>query len=235
MLKQILEKGYGSLDLGITWKKLNPERFKGLEWMLKEKGIFFFNGEQWVRLEIRAEHYYKLEGIPPVLWINGIKMQEGKPLERAKEKAKFARGRVLDICTGLGYTAIAAAEKAKEVITIEKDPNVLLLASFNPYSQGLFSNPKIRLILGDAFEAVKKLKKSFDFILLDPPRFSLAPELYSLEFYLELSRLLKSGSYLYHYIGNPRAGRIRKGVKKRLREAGFKIVKEDKYGILCAP
>jgi len=62
------------------------------------------------------------------------------------------RGRVLDICTGLGYTAIEAAKTAEEVVTIELDPTALEVARLNPWSRPLFDNPRIRQIVGDAFE-----------------------------------------------------------------------------------
>ena len=38
---------------------------------------------------------------------------------------------MLDVCTGLGYTAIAAARTAEHVVTIELDPTVLEVARRN--------------------------------------------------------------------------------------------------------
>ena len=58
-------------------------------------------------------------------------------------------GRVLDTCTGLGYTAIEAAQTAREVVTIELDPTVLEVARLNPWSRELFDNPRIQQIVGD--------------------------------------------------------------------------------------
>jgi len=222
-----------SIDLGLSWGRYRiPEKLLK-EIAQKKGGIFVFDGKKLFKLEIRDRHYYKLEGIPPVLWIDGVKMQEGNPVMRAREKAREARGRVLDICTGLGYTAIAAAGRAEEVITVEKDPNVLLLARFNPWSRELFLNPKIKIIQADATEVIKELRYKFDFVIHDPPRFSMAGELYSLKFYTRLFRLLRRGGGLYHYVGNPRGGRIRRGVKQRLVEAGFDILQEDEYGFHC--
>jgi len=63
-------------------------------------------------------------------------------------------GRVLDTATGLGYTAIEAAKTAEQVITIELDPGAQEIAQLNPWSRGLFNNPKIQQIMGDAFEVV---------------------------------------------------------------------------------
>ena len=61
-------------------------------------------------------------------------------------------GRVLDTCTGLGYTAIEAAKTAEHVITIELDPTAQEMARCNPWSRSLFDNPKISQIIGDAFD-----------------------------------------------------------------------------------
>jgi predicted methyltransferase len=126
----------------------------------------------------------------------------------------------LDICTGLGYTAILAARKksVKKVVTIEKDENVLKIARQNEFSKELFENPKIELIVGDAFEEIK---------IHDPPRISLAPELYSLKFYSQLFRVLKKGGKLFHYVGRPgklSGKNFMKGIVKRLLLSGFKKV-----------
>ena len=113
---------------------------------------------------------------------------------------------------------------------------MLRLARENPFSAELFSNQKIEIVEGDAFEEIKKFPEaSLDAVLHDPPRFSFAGELYSLAFYRELFRVLKRGGRLFHYTGTPgeRTGKsFLKGVKQRLAEAGFqKIVwREDALG-----
>ena len=66
-------------------------------------------------------------------------------------------GRVLDTCTGLGYTAIEAAKTAEQVITIELDPTALEVARLNPWSRELFENPRIQQIVGDAFDEIASL------------------------------------------------------------------------------
>ncbi|MCX7055401.1 MAG: SAM-dependent methyltransferase, partial [Proteobacteria bacterium] len=66
---------------------------------------------------------------------------------------------------------------------------------------------------------------SFDAILHDPPRFGLAGELYSQDFYDELARVLRPGGRLFHYTGTPNrltSGRdVPHEVERRLRLAGF--------------
>ena len=63
-----------------------------------------------------------------------------------------------DTCTGLGYTAIEAAKLADEVITIELDPAAQTICHSNPWSQPLFGNPKIKLIIGDSTEEVSNFQ-----------------------------------------------------------------------------
>ena len=148
-------------------------------------------------------------------------------------------GRVLDTATGLGYTAIEAAKTADEVVTIELDPGAQQIARLNPWSQALFHTPKIRQIMGDAYEVVQTFEDgNFSRIIHDPPTFSLAGELYSGVFYQQLFRVLKRGGRLYHYIGDPNSkasGGVTKGALKRLKEAGFTRVvrKPEAYGVVA--
>ena len=148
-------------------------------------------------------------------------------------------GRVLDTATGLGYTAIEAARTAEEVVTIEIDPGAQEVAQLNPWSRGLFDNPKIRQVMGDAFEVVQTIEdQSFSRIIHDPPTFSLAGELYSGAFYRQLFRVLKRGGRLFHYVGDPdskASGGVTRGVMRRLREAGFARVvrKPEAFGLVA--
>jgi len=143
----------------------------------------------------------------PYLEISGIRMHRADTLDPKTDAISKIMslgkiyGIVLDCCTGLGYTAILAArnKSVKKVITIEKDENVILIARQNPYSRELFENEKIELIIGDAFLETQKFKDGyFNFIIHDPPRISIAPELYSLEFYRQLFRILKRNGKILH-------------------------------------
>ena len=189
------------------------------------------------------QRYYKLEPIEntaPTLEIDGIRMHRTKhmtPIEDARRKVKTvgvsSDDDVLDICTGLGYTAIASYRENARVTTIEKDPNVIEIARYNPYSRDLFHGIKqeeIKLIMEDASIAVKSLEEnSFDIILHDPPRFSHAGELYSEEFYRDLFRILRKYGHLLHYVVKPgskyRGKDFVKGVQNRLMDVGFKTEK----------
>jgi len=208
---------------------------------VRDDSIYLIRDDGIVRIALYTNgKYYKLkalgETVSPTLEINGIHMHRIKditPIEDAELKVKAAKvgkcHRVLDVCTGLGYTAIKSLERgACEVITVEKDLNVLKIAELNPWSWRL-SDSRISLYLADAVDFVKSLPSEyFDRVIHDPPRFNLAGELYSEEFYSQLYRVLKRGGILYHYVGEP--GRIRgksivQGVISRLERVGFYVRK----------
>ena len=207
--------------------------------LAKDQSIFEL-AQKPIKIAFFDQRYYKLEPIKnsaPTIEIDGIRMHRTKnlaPLEDALQKIKWigiSKGEtVLDICTGLGYTAIESHKTGARVITIEKDPNVIEIAEKNPFSLELFEGIKqkeIELILEDATESVNSFKdESFDAILHDPPRFSFAGELYSEEFYKELYRILRKGGRLLHYVGGPgskyRGKDFVKGVQRRLMEVGFR-------------
>jgi predicted methyltransferase len=180
----------------------------------------------------------------PTMLLSGIPMHRIKGIDPHEDTLRKMRtlapvaGRVLDTATGLGYTAIEAARTAEEVVTIELDPTVLEVAWRNPWSRALFSNPRIRQIIGDSFDELPKLPdESFARIFHDPPTFRLAGDLYSLAFYRQLFRVLKRGGRLYHYIGDleSTSGRVvAKGAVKRLQEAGFSRVERrpEAFGLV---
>ncbi len=213
-----------------------------------DKSVYFIKNGGVYKAAITGKGFYKLvPTIPPTIEINGIRMHRTKevnPLQDTRNKVNTVKPKegetVLDTCMGLGYTAIEASKRGAYVITIEKDPNVIELARINPWSRELFTGGKIQIILGDAFEVVRKFNdESFDVVIHDPPRFSLAGQLYSEEFYRELFRILKPGGRLFHYVGNPgrkyRRKDLQKGVMKRLRKAGFVGVKrvEEALGVVA--
>ncbi|MDP2717459.1 MAG: SAM-dependent methyltransferase, partial [Candidatus Micrarchaeota archaeon] len=91
-------------------------------------------------------------------------------------------------------------------------------------------------VIGNAFDVLPLLDAgSFDVACHDPPRLSMAGELYGLAFYRELFRVLRRGGKLFHYTGAPgkKSGKnISRGVKARLLEAGFSGIRwhEDLQG-----
>jgi len=210
--------------------------------------VYFLRGGHLYKAAIATDGFYKLvPTIPPTIEINGIRMHRTKevnPLKDTRNKIETVNPKegefVLDTCMGLGYTAIESAKRGAYVITIEKDPNVIELARLNPWSREVFTSQNIQLIQGDAFEVVKKFNdESFDVVIHDPPRFSLAGQLYSEEFYAELFRILKPKGRLFHYVGNPgkkyRRKDLQRGVMERLRNVGFKNIKrvDEALGIVA--
>lgn len=179
----------------------------------------------------------------PTMLISGLPMHRIKDTDPHRDTlAKIKAiapltGRVLDTCTGLGYTAIEAARTAEHVITIELDPTAQEMARYNPWSRTLFENPRIEQIVGDAFEVVPSFEDGmFSCIVHDPPMLSLAGELYSGEFYRDCWRVLRRNGKLFHYIGDPDSksgARTTKGVVRRLREAGFTriVPKPQAFGV----
>ncbi|MEM1610153.1 MAG: hypothetical protein QXQ57_00725 [Sulfolobales archaeon] len=208
-----------------------------LDEIVEEGFLYKLIGGSIVRMDMfRDGNYYKLKPVAidkaPTIEINGVQMHRtigADPWSDAREKVRTlgrVRGlRVLEIGTGLGYTASRLIlSGALEVISIEKDLNVLQLASANPWSK-MLEIPRIRIVVGDAYTLIKDLcSECFERILHDPPRISIAEELYSSEFYRELYRVLRSGGKLFHYTGEPgKHSNISylKGIKRRLEEAGF--------------
>ena len=187
---------------------------------------------------------YPAESAPTML-ISGIPMHRIKdtnPWRDSQQKIIAFRetgGHILDTATGLGYTAILSAENADRVTSIELDPAAQMIAKQNPWSQDLFKNPKINLIIGDSGEIIKNFKEaSFSGIVHDPPMLSMAGELYSLIFYKEAFRVLKPNGRMFHYIGDPasRSGNsVTRGVIKRLEQAGFSRVvpSPDAFGVMA--
>ncbi|NRA84723.1 MAG: methyltransferase domain-containing protein [Gammaproteobacteria bacterium] len=193
-------------------------------------------------LEDRSSGYYKLAPTAgaPLLEISGVKMHISKgtdPFISASEMAQQAvcKGdKVLDCCSGLGYAAISAHRiGASEVLTIELSPQVMGLRAQNPWSKDL-SNEGIVQKQGSSYELIRTMAdSSFDSVIHDPPRFSLAGELYSEEFYREIYRVLQHGGRLFHYTGNPhmikKGSSFVDGVIRRLKAAGFKRVEKVEH------
>ncbi len=228
--------------------------FKDLEEIAGNETICYYleKGKPPQKLKLFSadtNRFYKL--VPsrdaPTIEISGIRMhrtQEITPWQDTLDKIASVsplHGRVLDTCCCLGYTAIAAAKEkdVTQVFTFENDSNILEMSDYNPWSRELYTNRKIKLSIGDVGRGTEMFSSNFfDAIIHDPPRVVMSPELYSLDFYKRIYRVLKAGGKLYHYTGSPgeKQGKdIVKGVMKRLIEAGFRNVKPrpDILGVTC--
>ncbi|BEP18166.1 hypothetical protein PYJP_15180 [Pyrofollis japonicus] len=231
------------LNIGKITKQINlPKSQIELE-NIDNSSMYIINNDSILtRVETFSEHgYLKLmmteDMLSPTIVINGIHMHKiinKSPYRDALNKVKLLgniRNRnVLDICTGLGYTAITALMRgAKKILTIELNGSILRIAEFNPWSYFLGSK-NITILNNDATEILPLIDdNTFDKIIHDPPRFNIAGELYSLEFYKELFRVLRPGGVLFHYTGTPMrkrgkgSGPIIRGIKERLQKAGFVV------------
>jgi len=168
---------------------------------------------------------------PPTFEIDGIKMlptAQISPYADAQRKVALIQPRgkvILDTCGGLGYFAVWCMQGgARQVLSYEKNPDVLWLRGLNPWSPSV--DEVLSLSLGDICEQIESLADAtVDAVLHDPPRFGIAGELYSRIFYGQLARVLKPGGRLFHYTGSPNkltSGRdVPNEVAKRLRKAGF--------------
>ena len=169
---------------------------------------------------------------PPTFEIDGIKMlptARVSPYDDARRKVGLIepRGKViLDTCGGLGYFAAwCLAGQSRQVLSYEKNPDVIWLRSLNPWSPETGSG--LSLSLGDIAEQITLLpSQSVDAVLHDPPRFGIAGELYSQVFYDQMARVLKKKGKLFHYTGTPNqrtSGRdVPNEVATRLQRAGFR-------------
>jgi predicted methyltransferase len=219
---------------GWTWQ---GRRYPWLE-SCKERTIYHWNGEAFEPVARYAGSLIKLvptEWGPPTFEIDGIKMlptARVSPYEDAGRKVALIapRGKaILDTCGGLGYFAAWCLQGgARQVLSFEKNPDVLWLRSLNPWSPGVEDAVAGALELrhGDVEKEITTLPEAaFDAVLHDPPRFGIAGELYSQVFYDQLARVLKRKGRLFHYTGSPNkltSGRdVPNEVAKRLRLAGF--------------
>lgn len=242
-----------SLDLGRSTTRVEvsaagwiwqDQRFPHLA-SCKERTIYYWVGEVFQPVARYTASLVKLVPTvygPPTFEIDGIKMlptARVSPYADAERKVDLIQPRgkvILDTCGGLGYFAGWCLQRqASQVLSYEKNPDVIWLRSLNPWSPVIVGG--LTLIQADITEAIALLAdKSVDAILHDPPRFGIAGELYSQSFYGHLSRVLKPKGRLFHYTGTPNkltSGRDVPGeVAKRLRHAGFVTV-FDGDGVLA--
>lgn len=209
------------------------QRFPYLD-ACRERTVYYWSGiafEPVARFDRSLIKLVPTDWGPPTFEIDGIKMlptAQVSPFEDARGKVELIepRGRrVLDTCGGLGYFAHWCLQSgATEVVSFEKNPDVIWLRSLNPWSPAPAT--ALQLIADDVTAHIGSLPDaSFDAILHDPPRFGIAGELYSLLFYRQLARVLKRKGRLFHYTGAPNrltSGRnVPNEVMKRLQQAGF--------------
>ncbi len=160
-------------------------------------------------------------------------------IEKYAKPADIEDGdRVLDVCFGIGYNALAAIYRHKniEVIGLEKDPKIiekisevevpdeykqdyLLIkeASLKGHHEDAEKKIRLKIIMGDARETVKGLaEESFDAVLFDPFSPKKAPHMWTAEFFSDIYKVMKKGAKLTTYS----CARI---MRDNLKAAGFSV------------
>ena len=103
----------------------------------------------------------------------------------------------LVICFGTGKTANAVRHEISETLDIvDIDKNVFKLAHNFPANESVLTDPRVRAIVMDGRAYMRRTKKSYDVITLEPmpPNMAGVNALYSREFYeLAYNRLNDSG------------------------------------------
>ncbi len=228
-----LERSKTTVEIAANGWNWKGQRFPWLE-NCKDRTIYFWNGEGFEPASRFSNSLIKLvptEWGTPTFEIDGIKMlvsAQVSPYADAERKVGLIQPRgkvILDTCGGLGYFAAWCLQgKAKQIISYEKNPDVIWLRGLNPWSPA--AGGALTLTLGDiAVQIATMPTQSVDAVLHDPPRFGIAGELYSQVFYDHLARVIKRKGRLFHYTGTPNkltSGRdVPNEVAKRLRQAGF--------------
>ncbi len=237
-----------SLDLGRSTTRVllhsaewtfNGQQYPFLD-VCKQRTIYYWMAARFEPIARFANSLIKL--IPtqwgvPTFEIDGIKMLASariSPWVDAERKVGLIQPRgkiILDTCGGLGYFAACCLNgHSAHVHSYEKNRDVLWLRSLNPWSpdslESRIPTPAMTLTNGDITEQISgHANNSVDAILHDPPRFSIAGELYSQVFYKQLARVLKRKCQLFHCTGLPNklSGRrdLPNEVATQLRRAGF--------------
>lgn len=239
-----LDRSRTSVELDAAGWIWQGRRFPYLE-TCKDRTIYHWLDDAFAPVQRYTTSLIKLvptEWGAPTFEIDGIKMlptAQVSPYADAERKVSLIQPRgksILDTCGGLGYFAAWCMQgQAKQVLSFEKNADVIWLRSLNPWSPVIGGD--LTLTHGDiAKEIVMLPEDSVDAILHDPPRFGIAGELYSQVFYDQLARVLRRKGKLFHYVGTPNkltSGRdVPNEVLKRLQNAGF-TAKLNGDGILA--
>ena len=116
--------------------------------------------------------------------------------------------KVLIIGGGDGGSSEEALKHAsvEQVTLCEIDADVIQVAKehFHAVHQGVFDNPKLRVLIGDGMKFVRETQERFDLIALDlNDPMGPAEALYSNEFFQQCRHALAPGGALVLHIGSP--------------------------------
>jgi spermidine synthase len=122
--------------------------------------------------------------------------------------AHAAPKKVLIVGGGDGGSSEEALKhpSVEQVTMVEIDGDVIQVAKehFRAVHNGVFDNPKLRVIVDDGMKFVRETQEKFDLIALDlNDPMGPAEALYSVEFFQQLRAALAAGGALVLHIGSP--------------------------------
>ncbi len=180
-----------------------------------------------------SEHYHSISGaLEEALekHVNAIEVKDGM--------------HILDFCFGLGYNSFVATIDYKnlQIIGLENDLNILtaiadikvpkkLQKAFRTFAKIAKketitdnNNNQISLRVGDAKNTIKLLDSNyFDRVFFDPFSPQKQPEMWTVEIFTEIFRVMRKGAKLSTYS-------CAKIVRKNMEMAGFSIMNGPKIG-----
>ncbi|WP_457639854.1 tRNA (5-methylaminomethyl-2-thiouridine)(34)-methyltransferase MnmD [Persephonella sp.] len=166
------------------------------------------------------------------------------PTKIKEISAKRGEVHILDVGFGLGYNVAVALKEAVKanpdvylhIVSVEKDTEVInrikelelpehLQDVYTDITSGKMENSiytaegknfQLKILFGEGRQVIKNLKGSFDAVFFDPFSPKVNTEMWTVNLFREIKRLLKSRGILATYSASL-------AVRKGLLEAGFKI------------
>lgn len=128
----------------------------------------------WLARRLRRTVTESVDGleltVPPGVF-NPVVFRTGALLARAVGELPVTAGCALDLGTGSGVGALAAARRGYRVVAVDVNPAAVAAARANAAAAGLADAVEVRH--GDLFAPVRG--ERFDLVLLNPPYFRGAP------------------------------------------------------------
>ncbi|PIE59647.1 MAG: TIGR01212 family radical SAM protein [Desulfobulbus propionicus] len=236
LINQMKKRGIRQGDLcGHHSGKSDEDEPQAAEVVVTEDGsITFWNAEF-------KEHYHTLAG--------ARSEAEQKYCQPARLDERLHKGpvRILDVCFGLGYNSLSSCEHALgtggqvDIVGLELNRNIVrdaseniresaahldwntCLSSLHTHATWENLNCSIQMLWGDARNTIRQLKGHFDLIWLDAFSTQRNSELWTVDFFRALCRLLKNDGVLLTYCA---AIPVRSGMM----EAGFLIGETEPFG-----
>ncbi len=132
---------------------------------------------------------------------------------------------------GCAVREILKYKNVKTITLVDIDPEMIKLAKTHPVltelNKNSFSDPKVNIIIDDAYQYLEDTRKYFDVIIIDlpDPKTVELGRLFSLEFYELCHRQLRPNGLIITQAGSPYfAARAFQCIQKTMEAAGFSCV-----------